>query len=115
MLETAFHTVYLVADLQTLRDGAERLLPTLIVLDLSLAGRNSEKIFKEINRLSPDSRVLVLTLHTEPNVARHALHAGAHGVVLKQCIGNDFLAAVDALLQGEDYVSPDFGVTALTH
>lgn len=115
MLETAFHSIYVVADLQTLRDGAERLLPTLIVLDLSLAGPNSEKILKEINLLSPGSRVLVLTLNGEPNVARHILHAGAHGVVLKRCIGKDILAAVDVLLQGEDYVSPDFGMDKVIH
>ena len=115
MLETAFQAVYMVADLRTLKQGAGRLLPALIVLDLSLAGRDSKKLMKEIIKLSPASRLLVLTLHDEATVARHALQAGAHGVVLKRCIGNDFLPAVDALLQGEDYVSPDFGLTALIH
>lgn len=115
LLETTFQSVYLVADTSTLRDGASRLLPALVVLDMSLSGRDSTQVLQEIRNLSPATRVLVLTIHDEATVARLALLAGAHGVVLKRCIGNDLLPAIDTLLQGREFVSPDFGLKAVLH
>lgn len=115
LLETAFQTVYLVSDTSTLRDGALRLLPALIVLDLSLAGHDVVAVLREIRDLSPATRVLVLTVYDEPSVARMAMDAGAHGIVIKRCIGNDLMPAVDALLRGEEYVSLDFGLGAAVH
>ena len=115
LLETTFQTVYLVADTPSLREGASRLLPALIVLDMSLTGQDSSRMVQEIGELSPATRVLVLTVHDEATVARIALGAGAHGVVLKRCIGKDLMQAVDAVLQGDKYVSPDFGVSASMH
>ena len=110
LLETTFETVYVVADTRTLREGASRLLPTLIVLDLSLAGCGSSQVVEEVRGLAPASRLLVLTVHDEAIVARTAIQAGAHGVVLKRCIGSEFMLAVDALLQGKGFVSPDIGL-----
>jgi len=113
LLETAFQTVFVVADSLTLQEGASRLLPALIVLDLALAGRDSAQLLEEIRTLSPETRVLVLTVYDEASVARLALLAGAHGVLLKRCIGNEFMLAVDALLHGEEYVSPDIGLASV--
>jgi len=115
LLETAFQTVYLVADTPTLREGTSRLLPALIVLDMSLAGHNSLRVLQQIRELSPASRVLVLSMHDDAAVARMALSAGAHGVVLKRSIGEDFMHAVDAVLQGVEYVSPDIDMTVCVH
>jgi len=115
LLETAFQTVYLVADTSTLREGVLRLMPALIVLDLSLAGHDSAAVLQEISDLSPATRILILTVYDEPSVARMAIGAGAHGVVIKRCIGSDFMPAVDSLLRGEEYVSPDFDTEAFVH
>lgn len=115
LLETAFKTVYLVADTPSLREGASRLRPALVVLDMSLGSHGSSRLVQEIGELSPVTRVLILTVHDDATVARIVLGAGAHGVVLKRCIGKDLMQAVDAVLQGDKYVSPDFGVSASMH
>jgi DNA-binding NarL/FixJ family response regulator len=47
-------------------------------------------------------------------VPRLALAAGAHGVVLKRCVGTDFMPAIDAVMHGQRYLSPDFGIAAIT-
>jgi DNA-binding NarL/FixJ family response regulator len=114
LLEADFQTVYVVADVPSLREGARELAPALIVLDLSLGGRDSPRLLQEIHELSPASRVIVLTLHDEAAVARMALASGAHSVVLKRSIGSDFLDAVSAVLRGEQYVSSDYDLTAPT-
>jgi len=110
LLEAEFQTVYVVGDAPTLREGAQELAPALIVLDLSLAGPDSPRLLQEISLLSPTSRVIVLSVHDEAAVARLALAAGAHGVVLKRSIGRDLPCAISAVLRGEQYVSTDFGL-----
>lgn len=115
LLETTFQTVYIVADTSSLRDGAQRLVPNLIVLDLSLAGSDSPGILRAVHELSPNSRVILLTVHDQPDVARLALAAGASGVVLKRRLGSDFLTAVDAVMRGETWVSPDFEMPVRAH
>lgn len=112
LLETAFDTVYLVADIESLREGARRLTPGLIVIDLSFAGPNFPDLLRRIRQQSPDTRVIVLTVHDEAAAVEKALAAGAEGVVLKRCAGRDLMLAVDALRRGERFVSPDFAVLA---
>lgn len=109
LLETAFKTVYLVADAPSLCEGVERLMPGLVVIDLSFVGPDFPQLLGEIHRHSPGSRVLALTLHDKAAVAQKALAAGAQAVVLKRCAGRDFMVAIDALQRGEQFVSPDFG------
>lgn len=112
LLETRFDAVYVVADVQSLSSGAQRLLPDLIIVDLALVGGDLPGLLQRVADLSPTSRVVVLTVHDEPAVPRLALAAGAHGVVLKRCIGTDFMPAIDAAMQGQRYISPDFGIAA---
>ena len=112
LLETTFQTVYTVANEKTLKEGAQRLLPSLIVLDLSLEADSLKDLLKEIHELSPNSPVMVLSIHDQATVARTAMGYGAKSVVLKRSIGTDFLDAVSAILRGEQYISPGFGLNA---
>jgi len=112
LLETTFETVYTVADTTSLKEGAQRLSPALVVLDLSLQGSGLKRLIDEVHELSPESCVLVLSVHDQATVARTALACGAQSVVLKRSIGSDFLTAVSAILRGEKYVSPGFGLSA---
>jgi two-component system NarL family response regulator len=109
LLEAVFETVYVVADLDTLNEGAQRLRPTLVALDVSLAGSGLGASLAAIRERSPATRVLLLSVHDQRSIADLALSAGANGIVLKRCAGTDFLAAVDAVTRGEAYISPDFG------
>jgi len=111
LLEVAFDTVYVVADQESLCEGARRLSPTLIVLDLPIAGGDVNELLDNIRELSPDSRVIVLTVHDQATVAKLALAAGANSVVLKRCVSRDLVPAIDAVLLGKEFVSPYFGLT----
>lgn len=110
LLEASFERLYLVADASSLYDGAQRLTPDLIILDVSLASGELALMLPRILELSPASRVIVLTRHDQATVARLAVEAGAHGVVLNRCVGRELLEAVDNVLRGEQYLSPDIGL-----
>jgi two-component system secretion response regulator SsrB len=105
LLANAFSRVFVVADQTSLMEGAERLSPTLVVVDVSLAQGDIGDLLRSIHDRAPAARVLLLSVHDEPTVADAAFAAGADGVVLKRAIATDLLPAVDALLAGRRYGS----------
>ena len=113
LLETAFDTIFTVADADSLIEGTDRLRPTVIVVDLSFARGDFTSLIRQLRRSSPVSKIIVLTVHNEPAVVDAMLSAGAHGVVLKHFIARDLLAAVDVVLEGNRFVTPDVGPVQL--
>ena len=106
LLEAAFETVFMVADEASLLEGAGRLKPAVVVLDLALSAGDLRGLVARVSARSPASQVLLVSVHDEPTVATSALDAGAEGVVLKRSLATDLMPAVDALLAGQRYVSP---------
>ena len=109
LLETVFARVFVVADRASLLDGAGRLSPELVVVDVSMAQGDIRHLVQSIRERSPAAKVLLLSVHDEPTVVEAALEAGADGLVLKRAIATDLLPAVDALLAGRRYISPGAG------
>ena len=107
LLETAFETVFMVADEASLIAGAGRLKPAVVVLDLSLSAGDLPGLVGRIGARAPDAKVLLLSVHDERTVAESALAAGADAVVLKRSLATDLMPAVDALLAGQRYLSPE--------
>ena len=105
LLATSFGAVFMVADESSLVEGAARLQPTLVVVDLSLAGGDLPSLLATLRKHAPSAKVLLLSVHDESAVAAVALAAGADGLVLKREIAAELLTAVDALLAGGRYVS----------
>ena len=105
LLGTMFAGVFTVADEASLMEGAARIRPTVVVVDLSLAGGDIVGFLGALRRQAPAAKVLLLTVHDEPTVASAALTAGADGVVLTRAIATDLLEAVDAVLAGKRYTS----------
>ena len=97
LLETTFGTVVMVADETSLIDGASRLKPDVAVVDLSLAKDRSLGWLRALRSRCPGLKVIVLSVHDEPNIRRAVLEAGADAFVLKRAIVTDLLPAVDRL------------------
>jgi DNA-binding NarL/FixJ family response regulator len=109
LLKTAFETVVMVADPASLFDSAERLEPTLAVIDLGLTDGGGLDLIARWHGRFPDVRLIVLSIHDEATVARTVIDAGANAFVLKRTIASDLLDAVDVVSSGEIYVSPAIG------
>ena len=109
LLETEFETVFMVADEASLLEGAERLRPAVVVVDLSLSAGDIRGLLGRIGARAPGAKTLLLSVHDEASVARSALSAGADAVVLKRCLATDLMPAVEALIAGKRYLSP--GIT----
>jgi len=84
---------------------ASELKPDLILLDIGLPNLNGIEAAKQIRQLVPDAKILFLTLINDPDVPLKALSSGGHGYVLKSDAGSELLPAIEAVLQGKQYVS----------
>jgi DNA-binding NarL/FixJ family response regulator len=82
LLETEFETVFMVADEASLLEGAGRLRPGMVVVDLSLSSGDMRGLLARVGERAPGSKILVLPVHDQSTVADAALAAGADGVVL---------------------------------
>ena len=80
--------------------------PDLLLLDLSMPGLGGLDVLPEIRRQAPETRVLVLTMHTEEDYLHQALSQGAAGYVLKQAVDQELLNAIRATMRGEVYIHP---------
>lgn len=78
----------------------------VVLLDISLGGRDGLEVLKEIKRLRPRLPVLILSMHSEELFARRALKAGAAGYVTKGSPRAELAQAVDEVIKGGVYVSP---------
>lgn len=106
LLETTFSSVFLVADEASLIEGAARLQPAVVVVDLSLGAGDMFGLVRNLRERAPGAKVLLLSVHDEPTIAQSAAAAGADGVVLKRAIATELLHAVDTVLAGQRYISP---------
>jgi two-component system response regulator NreC len=85
---------------------AERLQPDLILLDLSMPALGGLEALPTLRKLVPSARILILTMHDDPQYLRQALKHGASGYVLKKAADAELLSAMRAVLRGEVYVHP---------
>jgi DNA-binding NarL/FixJ family response regulator len=79
----------------------------LVVLDLSIPGRDGLDVLKEARGLAPGLPILVLSVHGEEQYAVRALRAGAAGYVTKESAPEELTRAVRKALEGGRHVSPN--------
>ena len=85
---------------------AERLQPDLILLDLNMPSLGGLDALPTLRKLVPSAKILILTMHDDPQYLRQALKNGASGYVLKKAADAELLSAMRAVLRGEVYVHP---------
>jgi DNA-binding NarL/FixJ family response regulator len=91
----------MVVDERSLCETAQQLRPRMAVVDLVLARGDVEGLVGRLRLACTGMRVILLTVHDEPAVARAVSMAGADGLVTKGRIATDLLPSVAAVLTGE--------------
>jgi two-component system, NarL family, response regulator NreC len=94
-------------------DGREavRLVPALrpdiAILDISMPLLNGLDAARELKKYSPNTRVILLTRHDEPQYVTEGLRVGIKGYVLKNQAANDLVQAMQQVVRGGIYLSPN--------
>jgi DNA-binding NarL/FixJ family response regulator len=106
LLATSFEVLVMVADEVSLFESAGRLQSDLAVVDLALSRGNAVELVRRLRGRFPAMKMIIVSVHDQASVSRSVLEAGADGFVIKRAIATDLLAATDAVLAGQRYVSP---------
>jgi DNA-binding NarL/FixJ family response regulator len=85
---------------------AKELHPQVVVMDCALPGMNGLQATRQIIHDSPNTAVLMLSMHTEGTWVRQAIEAGARGYVLKNAMDLELSAAIRKVAAGETVFDP---------
>jgi DNA-binding NarL/FixJ family response regulator len=84
---------------------AQRFQPDLILLDIGLPTLNGMEAARQIRKFSANSRIVFVTQESSADMVQEALAMGAYGYVVKMDAGRELLAAITAVLRGEQFIS----------
>jgi DNA-binding NarL/FixJ family response regulator len=79
--------------------------PDLVIADITMPGLGGIDATREIRRLYPDVKVLILTMHKRIEYLQHVFAAGAHGYLLKEDSNDELALAIDTIRKGRNYIT----------
>lgn len=107
-----------VADGLAAAQSVEKLKPTLLFLDLSMPRLHGLEVLKQVRTTSPQTKVIVLSMHNDEPYVVEALRAGAMAYMLKGAESTEIARAVSEVLAGRRYLSgplSERAIAALTN
>ena len=93
---------------------AEAHQPDVVLMDLGLPDASGIAATADVRRASPNTRVLVLTVHDDVAYLRRAFEAGADGYLIKDAADSELVQAVRDVAKGRQYVHPSLGAALLS-
>ena len=106
LLEPDYQLVGIVENGRELLEAAARLMPDVVVADVSMPLLNGIEAVRQLKKKSPEVVVVFLTMHLDVAYAASAFEAGASGYVLKHSAPSELLNAIDCALKGRTYITP---------
>ena len=105
LLEPSFEVIGKVCDGQALVEAAMNLKPDVIITDISMPILNGIEAANKLKKSGCKSKVVFLTVHTDPDFVRACFAAAALGFVVKPRMATDLLPAIRDALAGRSFVS----------
>ncbi len=106
LVEGECDVVGAVEDGRALVEAAQKLRPDLILMDISMPLLNGLEAARQLAKLVPESKLIMLTMHASPTYATEAFQAGASGYLLKRSAASELSQAIKSVLQGQQYLTP---------
>jgi two-component system invasion response regulator UvrY len=83
---------------------AKTLHPEIVIMDISMPGINGIEATEQIRRYSPGSKILGVSLHTQPTYARKMMQKGAMGYITKNSSREEMFQAIVEVYKGKKYI-----------
>jgi DNA-binding NarL/FixJ family response regulator len=106
LVEETCDVVGAVEDGRALVEAVQHLEPDLILLDISMPLLNGIDAARQIRKLHHPAKLIFLTMHTSPSYVTEAFHVGASGYLLKRSAPLELPLAIEAVLKGQQYLTP---------
>lgn len=87
--------------------------PDVVVLDIGLPDADGLELVDTLRTKGRGSRVLVLSMHDEPERVERSFAAGADGYLVKDAAEGELIAALEAVQRGERYLYPPLGAAMI--
>jgi DNA-binding NarL/FixJ family response regulator len=85
--------------------------PDVALVDINLPDESGLRVAEEITSTEPSIRLLVLSVHDDPEIVRESIRLGAHGYLRKDTTPADLRTAIRAVHNGDAYFSPSVART----
>ena len=106
LLASDVELVATVSNGNELLSAARRLLPDLIVADVTMPGLGGLDALRTLRSAGLDTRFVILTVHADASIAAEAIRAGASAYVVKEAAGEELVQAIRQAMAGRTYLSP---------
>lgn len=106
LLADSYDIVGVVSDGMTLLKRAPELKPHVVILDLGMPLLNGFEAGKQLKKLLPSTKIIVLTMNEDVDMAKEALRNWASAYLLKKSAGSELLHAINEALHHRSYVTP---------
>jgi DNA-binding NarL/FixJ family response regulator len=97
-------------DLDSCRKGLAKSLPDILLLDIKLPDGDGVDFCAEIIKTYPALKIIMLTGYRDFNIARHALHNGALGYILKNAEAEEMFAGIETVERGEQFLCEEINL-----
>jgi DNA-binding NarL/FixJ family response regulator len=87
----------------------------IVIMDITMPGKNGLEALKDIKRMRPALPVLVLSMHPHEQYAVRVLRAGAAGYISKESAPDELVTAIKKAFTGGKYISPEVAELLATH
>jgi len=105
LLDPVFDVVGVVASGEALEAAFEALTPQVIVTDIAMPGEGGLVAARNIRSRHPGTAVVLLSVIDAPTMIQLGLSSGILGYVVKEDAGEELIQAIEAVLQGREYLS----------
>jgi DNA-binding NarL/FixJ family response regulator len=87
-------------------EKTKKLLPDVVVLDISISKINGIETAKQIRAIDPDIKIIVLTMYEAKELITRMLDIGVSAYLNKESTDTDLVAAIEATMKGQVFFSP---------
>jgi len=106
ILESDFDLVGMAENGRELLRLAEEFKPDVVLLDISMPLLNGIDAAKQLLKLTPQPKVIFVTMHADSDYVAEAFRAGASGYLLKRSAATELVTAIQEVMKGRYYVTP---------
>jgi two-component system response regulator NreC len=90
---------------------ATELKPDIILMDIAMANLNGLEATKQIKKVLPETKVIMLTMHKNEEYVLQSFQAGASGYILKEGAVEELVSAIRSIHQDKSFLSPTVSKT----